>query len=130
MNLRMESLLDLRLEAGELDYGAAVGNAIDLETVVLEPSGDELKVLVRRAELQAELVGCEPFVVVGRGFVLLIVEKLVQGELLLRIALEDQQHALHWQIRRCRANIELWLSQRMRVASQRDNLSFVNWLGD
>ncbi len=102
VDLGVEGGLNLRLHAGKFDHSASVRDAVHLEAVRLQPSGDELQVLIRRSEVNAEFIGSEPLVVIRRSFVLLVVEQGAQGMVLLRAALQHQQHALQGQVRRRR----------------------------
>src|SRR3979411_2361918 len=80
--------------AGELDQSTSFGRA-NLKAVRLQPRRDGLNVGIGRAELFAELCGGEPLVIVRRTFVVLIVEQTPEGGLLLRTALQNQQHPFH-----------------------------------
>ncbi len=106
VNCGMQRLLHLAGGAGELHHSAALGRA-HLKSMRLQPRSDGLNVSVAGAELLAEVPGCQPFVIVGRTPVLLVVEKLFQRRFLLRTTLQYQKHALHGQRGRGAAQIKL-----------------------
>src|SRR5258708_2715790 len=103
----MKRFLHLAGGAGELNQSTSSGRA-HLKAVRLEPRRDGLNVGIGRAELFAELCGSEPLVIVRRSLVLLIVEQTPEGGLLLRTALQNQQHPFHRKAGRRCAEVEFW----------------------
>ena len=89
MNRGVEGFLHLTRGARKLQHRASFGCS-HLESVGLQPCGDRLEIGIRRAVLLAVLFGRQPFVVVGRGFVLLIIEQLSERGLLLFAALQHK----------------------------------------
>src|SRR6266705_5040448 len=76
VNRGMQRFLYLGCGARKLDYGSPFGHLADLKAVHLQPRCDGLKVLIRRTELPPELLRRKPFVVVGRSFLLLVIQQL------------------------------------------------------
>ncbi len=76
----------------------------------------------------AELFRRQPFVVAGGRLVLLIVEQLKQRGLLLRAALEYQQHAIHRQIGRRQGDVELGACQGMDISLEQNPPAIIHWL--
>lgn len=72
----------------------------------------------------------QPVVVVRRILVLLIVEQFVNSEVLLGIALEHQQHAVHGQVGWGCADIEHGTSHRMGVSLECHDRAVVDWPRD
>ena len=68
-------------------------------------------------------------IVRGR-IVLLLLEQLIESRLLLRAALQDQQHALHWQARWGRSLVILRERERMGIAAKYEEVSFIDRLSD
>ncbi len=55
-------------------------NPVHLESVRLQPSAYLVHILIGGAKLYAELVWGEPFVIIRRSFILLVVEQLLQPD--------------------------------------------------
>ena len=126
----MQRFLHLRRCTRKLDHRSAFGHLPNLKAVRLQPRCDGLNILIRRAELPPELLRRKPFVVVGRSFVLLVIQQLSQRRFLLVTALQDQQHALHGQIRRSHSAIELCARQWVCIALESGQLRVVDSLDD
>src|SRR5579864_7303046 len=107
-----------------------MSHTIHLQPVRLQPSGDDLQILIGWAKLLAKFIGREPLVIIRGGFVLLVIKQLAQSEFLLWAALKDQQHALHGLVGCSNSHIELWTGKGMRVSFQRNQAAFVHSLRD
>ena len=129
MNWGMKRFLHLAGGAGELYQSTSFGRA-HLKAVRLEPRRDGLNVGIGRAELFAELCGSEPFVIVRRSLVLLIVEQTPEGGLLLRAALQNQQHSFHGEAGRRRAQVEFWTRQAVSVPPEHRQMTFIQRFSD
>jgi hypothetical protein len=116
--------------AGEFDHGSAFAHLCYLEAVRLQPGSHGLNVGVSGAELLAELLGCEPLVVVRRRFVLLFVKQTQEGGVLFRAALQNQQHPLHGLRRWSRAPVVTRKSERMGIAAQDRKAGVIDRLRD
>jgi hypothetical protein len=64
--------------------------------------------------------------VIPRGLVVLLVEQRLERRLLFWAALQHEQHAIHRQIRRRSALIELRACQGVCVAAQRRQRAFID----
>src|SRR5581483_5188014 len=115
VNGRAERLLHLSRIARELDMCLALRDVVNAKTVCLQPGSNGLDVLLRRSECFSEFIWREPPVVVRGKLVLLIIQQFLQGGLLLGCALEHKQHAIHGQIGRRSADVELRAGRRMSV---------------
>jgi len=129
VNRSVKRFLHLAGRAGKLQHGAALRRS-NLESVRLQPACNSLNVCIGGPELLAEFGGREPPVVAGRGLVLLIVEKFPQGGLLVRTALQHQQHALHGKRGRRRAQLKLRARQGVCVSLQDGQVRFFHRLRD
>ena len=69
-----------------------------------KPGSDGLDIAVSQTGLSAKFGRHQPCVIAGRGFVLLVVEKLPERGFLLRAALSHQEHTLHRERYRSCAN--------------------------
>ena len=98
MHFRAECPFDLLRGSAEFDLPAAVGMSRYVESMTLEPAHNDADVSGRGAKTFAELLRCEPFMVVRRGRILLFGQETLQIRLLLRAALQRQNGPLHWQI--------------------------------
>ena len=79
VHLGLEGAADVGRGAAESDKDAAGRDPVDVQALGLEPAGDGGDVLVGEAEALAHFGGGEPVVIVGRGGVLLVGEKLLEG---------------------------------------------------
>lgn len=59
VNLRAQRLFNLRFGSRKLYDCPPMRNAVDLEPVRLQPSGDDLQVLIARAKSPSDFIGCE-----------------------------------------------------------------------
>ena len=82
------------------------------------------------AELLAELIGRKPLVIVGRGFVLLLIEELVESGFLFVAALEDDGDVRGELRTGNSAAIELGAREAMDVAAESDAIGIVDGLRD
>ena len=130
VNFRVEGGLELDGGAGEFDGAAAVGDFVDLETLRLEPGDDGLNVGVGGAELLSELLRREPLVVIGGGFVLLLIEQGFESRFLSGAALQDEQHAVEREAGWGGAAVEFGARERTDVALQDDEILCVDRLRD
>ncbi len=89
----MEGGLDLADRSGELDGALSGGDLGDGEAVGLKPAGELLDVRVGGAKLLGEGSRRQPLMEVGRTGLVGLLEKLLEGGLLLGRALEDQLQA-------------------------------------
>src|ERR1700722_2708541 len=125
VNLGVKRLLYLPRRPRKFDQDAAPRRARHLKPVRFQPGCDRLDVLRRRAELRPELLRRQPFVIVRRRIVLLLLQQLPQSRFLVWASLQNQQHSLHRQACRRRALVELGSGQRMRISVQRNQARLI-----
>jgi len=94
----VEGFTHLAGGAGEVDGAPAFGHRVHAEAVAGEPCADRVDVAARQAESLAELLGGQPFVIVGRAAVLLLLHEPVQRLLLRICAVEQQHHVVETQV--------------------------------
>ena len=58
VNRSMQPFLNLGRGSGKLDHRSAFGHLADLKAMHLQPRSHSLNILIRRAELPPELLGC------------------------------------------------------------------------
>lgn len=68
--------------------------------------------------------------IICRGFILLVIEQLLQRSLLIRAALQKKQHAVQRLAIAYRALIKFSASERVHVSSKHREISFVHSLRD
>jgi len=127
---RLKGFFHFTGRARKLNDLAAVRHVVYQKTVRCKPRRNLLNVLVGGAEQLAELRGREPFVVIGRGLVLLPGQQRLEGGLLRGAALQNQHHAIQRHARRRRAVVVLGAGERMRIAAQDSPLGIVYLLRD
>ena len=130
MYLGVKSFLHFRNVAGKVDHIAAVGHAVDLESVRLKPRRDLVDVFVGRSEFLSELCGRQPLVEVRRGLIQLLGHQRLERGLLFRAASEHQQHVIELHRRGGDAAILCRTNKRMNVAAKRCAVRFVDRLRD
>ena len=95
MDLGVEGIPHLPGRARKIDYHAARVHRVHGEALRLQPGRYRVDIVLRRAELAAELRRGHPLVIVGRFAVVQLIDILAGGQLLLRRTLHLQQHMLH-----------------------------------
>src|SRR5580692_7615823 len=95
-----------------------------------KPRGYRLDILACRAKLLPKLNWSKPPVIIGRSLILLFGHQLCESRFLLGTALQDELHALHRKLARCRAAVKLRLSERMGVAVQHGQFGIIHYFGD
>ena len=98
VNFRAEGFAYLARFAGKIDEDAAGINDVDREAVRFQPGGDGGEIFLRQAEALAEFLGGEPIVIIGRAGSVQLVNKFGERLLLLRRALQLQEHVVHGRI--------------------------------
>ncbi len=84
----------------------------------LKPRSHGFNVRIRSSKLLPELLRRQPLVILGRRFVLLLVQEVFERGFLLRAACQDQLHPRHRQIGRSSAGVELGPGERMSIMPQ------------
>jgi hypothetical protein len=107
--------------------GSAPGYA---EPLSGQPCFDRSDVLVRRAELLAELLRRKPLVVVRMAWRVQLAHQLIERRLLAPAPLQHQVNPLQRCAIRCGSAIVLRVCQRMHRASERYHLLLVNRVDD
>jgi hypothetical protein len=130
VDFRLEGLTHLSSGAGEIDEHAAGINHIHAETVKPKPRSDGIKIGFRYSEPFAELLRGEPVMEIGRAGSVEFIEKLLKGFLLLRGALQLQEHVLHCEITCHGAAVVRKDSFGTRVAMEHDAIRFIEALRD
>ncbi len=126
----MKCVLHLANISREFDARAA-GAHLDIgEAARGEPVGDSLDVGIGGTELFAELIGRQPLVIVGRAFVLLLIEQLAERGFLFVAALESERHVRRGLRIGDRTAIELRTRHRMHVALEREAIALIDRLCD
>ena len=130
VNLGVESLAQLGNVAGELDGLLAGVDFDDVEAMAAEPGLNGRDVLIGRAELLAELLGRQPFVVIGGAWSMQIADELSKGGFLAVAALEDEMHAFKRHAFGRGSAIIGWIRQRMHSAFEGDKPAFIDRIDD
>ena len=130
VNLGVEGALHLRCLPAEADRHAILGDLIHRETMPGQPVGDGRNVGLRGAEVLAHLLGSEPPMEVGRGWIVLAGHKLVEGCLLLGTAAQHKDHVGHGQAWADPAKIVPGVCRRVGVAHKGHKPAFVDLLDD
>src|SRR5579862_608555 len=126
MDRRVKRALHLIERAGKLDEIVRGSEVFDPEAVSLEPGADCLDVGIRGTELGSKLRGGEPAMKVRRCGVLQIGQ--IRGERLLLsgASLQDEGETAGGRRGRGRSSIEARLSERMNIATERNETAFVD----
>jgi hypothetical protein len=119
MYLGLEGVADVGCRAAESDKNAAGRDPIDMQALGLEPARDGGNVLSGEAEAFAHFLWGEPVMVIGRGWVLLAGEKLLQGLFLLGRAGEYQGQLIQRKVRRNHADAVGGAGPKRMVTGQR-----------
>src|SRR5258708_9991672 len=95
MDFRMKRISDLPCVSRKLDGRARSAHLDSLESLASKPVGYCLNIGIGRPKLCAELLRRQPLMKIGRILALLLPHQFLQRRILLRAALQQQQHAAH-----------------------------------
>ncbi len=95
MNFGTECRRYLTRRSGEINRHAAGIHGVHREAARSQPSGNRLDIPRRRSVYFAELSRRQPSVEIGRGGIVLLVDKILQRLFALRTALQLQKHVIH-----------------------------------
>src|SRR5437879_11198410 len=88
MNFRMEGRAHLRRGAGEVNQHAAGIHRVDGKAVGFEPARNGVEVLLRQAEVFAELLRGQPFVEIRRSGIVELIDELRER----RFQIRSEEH--------------------------------------
>ena len=126
MNFSLEGFVDLASGTGEVDYEAALRDAVDLEAMIREPPRDFTDVCWIGAEFLAEFVGGEPVVEVGVAGLMHVVNQLLECGFTIGGPLELKEHVLHFETFVALAAIVEGIGLVADVAGQGDHPGFID----
>jgi hypothetical protein len=126
VHLGRKSCANLQRAAAEVNHHAAVGYRVDAQALAAKPRGDVIDIGLRAAESFSHLNGRKPAMEIGRSRILLLLQKLLEGCLLLRRALQDQGQVLKHGFVRDPPLIVLWARPWWPLAMQNDTIRGVS----
>ena len=128
MDLRLKRFAHLPCCSGKINHHPAGVDHIHPKSVRLQPARNCVQVLLRHSKSLSEFLRGNPAVEIRRSFRLQLIEERLKSLLLLGSALQLKQHVLHGQALASGTPIVLDSGFGMRIAPQRDPLSFINIL--
>ena len=126
VDLGMKRILYLLRRAAEFNPGAAAGHALNLQALRLKPRRDSVHVTLAHTETAGILFRCQPLVIIGRSWILLAGQQLLQGGLLACRRFQNHRDGRDRKGSGHRPLVQLPLRLRRHVTSQHNGSAGVD----